>query len=127
MNLKEYFAVTPGRGLLATADDKGRVDVAVYATPHDEGDRRVSFLMRDRLTHANLQTNPHAAYIFLEDGPGYRGVRLFLTKVGESSDDPRIGERTRRHLSPVEDEALGPKFLVTFQVDRVLPLVGSGG
>jgi hypothetical protein len=39
--------------------------------------------MRDRLSHSNLLSNPHAAYLFIEDGPGYKGKRLYMSMVRE--------------------------------------------
>jgi hypothetical protein len=58
MKLKEYFAVTKGRGVLATSDSEGRVDAAVYARPHILDGETIAFIMADRLTHQNLQSNP---------------------------------------------------------------------
>jgi hypothetical protein len=68
MDLYEYFEGAKGLGVLATADDQGRVDVAVYASPHVMDDSTITFIMADRLTHHNLQSNAHAAYLFKEDG-----------------------------------------------------------
>ena len=62
------------------------MDAAVYSRPHVMEDGTVAFIMRDRLTHHNLQSNPHAAYLFLEKAAGYQGKRLFLTKVTEEKD-----------------------------------------
>ena len=76
MKLNEYFEHAKGLGVLATSDVSGKVNVAVYARPHftDEGDEKmVAFIMADRLTHANIQTNPHAAFLFVEEGQGYVG------------------------------------------------------
>jgi hypothetical protein len=61
MKLSEYFEKTRGYGVLATADSKGKVDVAAYSKPFFEGEDTVGFAMYDRLTHANLQGNPSAA------------------------------------------------------------------
>jgi hypothetical protein len=127
MNLKEYFEKTEGTGIMATADGNGRVDVAVYSRPHVMEDGTFAFVMRDRLTRHNLKTNPHAAYMFMESPPGYKGKRFFLTKVRELENDSLIQQLTRRSLTPEEDMAKGPKFLVVFKVDRELPLIGSGG
>ena len=69
---------------MATADAKGIVNQAVFARPHCMDDGTVSFIMPNRLTRKNLQENPHAAYLFMEKGPGYKGKRLYLTKVRES-------------------------------------------
>lgn len=126
MDFKEYFESTDGMGVMATADKDGKVDVAVYSRPHVMDDGTLAFVMRERLTHHNLQSNPRAAYMFVEVAPGYRGVRLFITKVRETQDDPLIDQLKRRSLTPEEDEAKGPKFLVVFKVDEMLPLIGSG-
>jgi hypothetical protein len=99
------------------------VDAAVYATPHWVDDQTVAFIMRDRLTHHNLQSNPHAAYLFMEAGAGYAGKRLFLTKVREEQDSELLYELRRKKD---EDERNEPKFLVFFRIDKVLPLIGAG-
>ncbi len=72
MDLAEYFENQKGTGVLATADDQGRVDVAVYARPHVIDRETIAFIMPDRLTHHNLQSNDHAAYLFMEQAPGIR-------------------------------------------------------
>jgi hypothetical protein len=125
MSLKDYFENTQGTGVLATADTSGRVDAAVYSRPHVLDDGSVAFIMRDRLTHANLQSNPQAAYLFIEKGPGYKGKRLFLSKIREEQDTPLLAELKRRCISPEEDAERGAKFLVSFKIDQELPLIGS--
>lgn len=126
MDLKKYFTTTQGTGVLATAAASGEVTTALYAKPHcTEGDS-LAFVMRQRLTHANLQSNGHASYLFLEQGSGHQGIRLSLEKTDESDDPQLIASLTRRHLSPAEDRAKGPKYLVRFRVTKVLPLVGDG-
>ena len=124
MKLEKYFAEKKGIGVMATSDSKGIVDTAIYSRPHVLSDDEAAFIMRDHLTHKNLQENRHANYLFLEEGQGYSGVRLFLTKIDESTDHELINSMTRRHLSPEEDKALGEKFLVRFKVDKVLNLIG---
>lgn len=123
MNLKDYFEDTKGRGVLATADSEGKVDAAIYARPHVMNGDTAAFIMRDRLTHHNLQSNPHAAYLFMEAGEGYVGKRLFLTKIREEQDT-ELARTLRRRKYP--DDKKGPLFLVFFRVDKVLPLVGPG-
>jgi len=124
MDLKDYFENTKGVGVLATADSEGKVDAAVYARPHFMEDGTLAMIMRDRLTHHNLQSNPYAAFLFKEDGPGYKGKRLFLTKVHEEQDTELLQSLRRRQYLDEKDEA---RFLVFFQIDKELPLVGSGG
>lgn len=125
MNISEYFEKAKGRGILATADSEGKVDVAVYASPHVMDDETVAFIMRDRLTHHNLQSNPHAAYLFMEDGPGYKGARLFLSKIREEQDSVLLFSIRRKDYQETEEQR-GSLFLVIFKVDKVLPLIGAG-
>jgi len=126
MQLQEYFTSTQGTGILSTAAASGEVTSAVYAKPHLLDDRTVAWIMRERLTYAHLQTNGHACYLYVEQGPGIKGIRLFLQKIDESDDPQLISAMTRRQLSPEEDKAKGPKHLVRFEVVKVLPLVGDG-
>jgi hypothetical protein len=125
MDLKTYFENTSGLGILSTADYSGQVDAAVYSRPHFMDDGTVAFIMRDRLTHNNLQSNPHAAYLFKEDGEGYAGKRLFLTKVGEEKETERL-YKLRRRSYPSDKERRESKYLVFFNVDKTLPLIGPG-
>ena len=84
----EYFDNAKGLGVLATSDASGRVNAAVYSRPHftDESDEKtVAFIMADRLSHVNIQANPHAAFLFVEEGQGYTGKRFHLTKVREET------------------------------------------
>lgn len=125
MNLKEYFADNSGLGILSTADAEGRVDAAIYARPHVMEDGSVAIIMRDRLSHKNLQENPYAVYLFIAAQNGYQGVRVFLKKVREDQDQELIKQMTRRSLSPEEDASKGPKFMVYLTVEKVLQLVGG--
>jgi len=123
MDLKAYFENNEGLGVLATADSEGKVDAAVYARPHFMEDGTIAMIMRDRLTHHNLQTNPNAAYLFHEKGPGYKGKRLFLTKMREEQDTELMQSLRRRQYINEKDEV---RSLVFFRIDKELPLVGSG-
>ena len=129
MGLREYFEGVKGVGVLATADAAGKVDVAIYARPHFSGDddAELAFIMNDRLSHDNVEANPHAAYLFMENTEGYVGKRLFLTKTREETDPEKIEAVRRRNLPPECDEGeTKKKFLVYFRVDGVRPLIGSG-
>ncbi|MDF1578985.1 MAG: hypothetical protein P1P81_11150 [Desulfobulbales bacterium] len=126
MTLKEYFQHANGKGLLATSDSAGKVGIAIYSKPHFNEDGSLAFIMRERLTHHNLQTNPYAAYMYIEQGDSYAGIRLQLKKITEVRDDKLIASLSQRNLSPAEDRAAGAKFLVYFSVEGVLPLIGAG-
>ncbi len=125
MNLQTYFENTKGVGVLSTADSEGNVDSAIYARPHVMEDETIALIMRDRLSHKNLQSNPKAAYLFLEEGSGYQGKRFFLTKINEEQDKEKIELLRRRTY--VADERVHQEaiFLVYFRIDKELPLIGS--
>jgi len=82
--------------------------------------------MPERLTHHNLQSNPHAAYLFRENAPGYKGKRLHLTKIREEEDSELLYTLRRRVYDPELEEKEGQKYLVFFKIDKVLPLIGPG-
>jgi hypothetical protein len=121
--LKEYFEDKKGIGVLATADRSGKVDAAIYSRPHFMEDGAIAFIMRDRLTHHNLQSNPYATFLFVEHGPGYNGKRLFLKKLREEDNPELIHKMKRRKYSDDSEEA---RFLVYFALEKELPLIGGG-
>ncbi len=126
MTLQDYFGIRTGTSILSSADGEGILTTAIYSAPRVLGKNTVAFIMRERRTYRNLQHNPYAAYMFIEDGGKYHGIRLFLTKIREDDNPELIAKMTRRNLTPEEDRELGPKHLMIFKVDRVLPLVGVG-
>ena len=125
MNLKTYFEENRGMGVLSTADGDGQVNAAVYARPHVMDDGTLAFIMRDRLSHHNLQSNPRAAFLFREEGKGYKGVRLHLKKEREEDGTPLVKEICRR--CSIEDKPDAVRFMVVFSVAKELPLIGAGG
>jgi hypothetical protein len=126
MKISEYFEKKKGRGVIATAGPEGKVGVAVYARPHFIDEKTVAFIMADRLMHKNVQSNPHAAYLFLESGDRYVGKRLYLTKIKEEEDRALIDKIRRKESCPVYDKYRDKiRYLVYFHVDKVLPLIGA--
>jgi hypothetical protein len=123
MKLEEYFDIKKGIGVLSTADSEGKVDAAIYARPHFMEDGSLAIIMRDRLSHHNLQSNPHATYLFKEEGSGYSGKRLFLTRVREEENTELLESLRRRKSTYGNGE---DRFLVFFKLDKELPLVGDG-
>jgi hypothetical protein len=123
MTLKAYFEEKTGTGVLATADGAGKVDAAIYSRPHFMEDGSIAFIMRDRLTHHNLRSNPYATFLFIEEGGGYRGKRLFLKKVREE-DNPELVKKLKRRKYTEDREE--PRYLVYFDLEKELPLIGAG-
>jgi len=125
MSLSDYFENVKGRGILATADSDGMVDLAIYAKPHVIDETTIAFVMRERLTHQNLKSNPHAAYVFIEQGEGYAGKRLYLTKIREETNTSLVEmfRRKQPEICALYDDS--NKYLVHFQIDDIWPLVGD--
>ncbi len=125
MSLKKYFEETEGTGVLSTADGEGKVNAAVYARPHfpEKDDRKLAFIMTSRQSYSNIQANPHAAYLFIEDKQGYAGKRLYLKKIGEDASPETVKKFRRREWN--EDEDLSDRQVVYFKVEKERPLVGD--
>ncbi|MGD0275286.1 MAG: pyridoxamine 5'-phosphate oxidase family protein [Syntrophales bacterium] len=126
MKISQYFEEREGVGVLATADADGNVDAALYGRPHFFDDETIAFIAAEKLTHDNLQSNPHAVYLFKEKDR-YEGWRLYITKIREEKDGPLIEEIRRKKYPEVEGKyKVGPKYLIYFRLDKVLPLIGEG-
>ena len=121
LKLGEYFEKTEGTGIMASANSEGEVNLAIYARPRVIGDGKVALILANRLTLKNLRSNPHAAYLFLEKAPGYRGIRLYLRVVGEESDPEKVRSMLR---DPMHKRAEEDLTVVYFEVEKVLSLVG---
>jgi hypothetical protein len=126
MRIDEYFEKAIGVGVLSTADNSGIVNAAIYGRPHFMDENTVAFIAADMLTHANLKKNPSATYLFKEDG-SYKGCRLYLTKTREVKDSPLIEAICRKKYKGLGREYdKESKFLIYFNIEKVLPLIGGG-
>lgn len=125
MNLAAYFEKAEGTGILATSDQEGWVDMALYAKPHVVDQQTVAFVMKERLSHKNLKSNLHAAYLFLETAPGFLGLRIYLTLLREETNQTLVDQLRKKQpmMFPAEDDS--SKFVVFFHVERMRPLVGD--
>jgi hypothetical protein len=62
--------------------------------------------------------------MFIEQGEGYKGKRLYLVKTGEETDSNRIKKIKEKHKNPFNTESTG-KHLVYFKITETRPLVGG--
>jgi hypothetical protein len=125
MELAEYFESTKGRGVMATADKNGKVDLAIYARPYFIDDNTVTFVMREKLTHENLKSNPWAAYLFTEEEWKSKGKRLYIRKIKEE-ENPDLCNLISKKCDYPSYEA-GNRYVVYFNIEKILPVIGSDG
>jgi hypothetical protein len=127
MSLNDYFENAKGIGILATADSNGVVDTAVYSRPHFIDEENCIFLMKDKRSHRNIQENPHASYIFIQQSEHYEGKRLYLTKTKELEDEALAKKiRRKKNESTAQKKGEDKKtFVVYFKVNSVRALVGD--
>lgn len=123
MKLQDMFPAG-GRGVIAASDSSGNVNVAVYAKPHIIDEKTVAWGMTEGRTWTCVKENPHAAYLYMNPGPGYSGVRLkiSLKELFESGDMlETVKKHTAEIVSPAAAEAV--KHVAYFEVEEVRPLI----
>jgi len=123
MGIQEYFEGKNGLGIISTADAEGEVNSAVYFRPQFMDEGTVAFVMRDRLTRANLNINPYDRYIFVENVQIYKGKWLHLKKVGEERETDRMCALKRKTGVEGKNDKDDPRHLIFFELQRELPLV----
>jgi len=123
MQLSELFS-EGGRGVIATSNLQGEVNVAIYAMPHVIDDETLAWGMTEGRTYKNVAQNPRAAYLHMNPGAGFSGVRLGLKlkrieSSGKMLDAVRI--RTSQIVSPAAGAAV--KYVAYFTVVEVRALI----
>ena len=124
MNIAEYFKNAEGTGILATSDSEGNVDLAIYSKPYIINENKIAFSMLERTSYANIQSNPKAAYMFIEEGKGYKGTRLYLKMVCEETDAKVIEEIKAQRIKKHESKTDEVRHFVYFSVENIRPLTG---
>jgi hypothetical protein len=123
MKLLDMFP-SGGRGIIATSDSSGNVNIAVYARPHIVDEKTVAWGMTEGRTWSYVKENPRAAYLYMNPGPGYAGVRLALAlkEFRESGDMlETIKKHTAEIVSPGAAEAV--IHVAFFKIEEIRPLI----
>lgn len=123
MNLAELFQ-KPGLGIFATAGADGSVNNAIYARPRVIDEKTLVWGMTDGRSYRNVSMNRHAAFLFKEDGPGFRGVRLGLERLKVEEEGEMLAaikENTSEVVGPGAGRAV--THAVWFRVVEVRSLV----
>ncbi|MBN2590717.1 MAG: pyridoxamine 5'-phosphate oxidase family protein [Sedimentisphaerales bacterium] len=124
MDIKKYFEDSEGTGILATSDSEGNVDLAIYSRPYIIDENKIAFSMLERTTYQNVLSNPKAAYMFIEEGKGYKGTRLYLKMAGEETDAKVIKEIKAQRIRKHESKTDSVRHFVYFEIENVRPLSG---
>jgi len=123
MKISEHFK-PGGKGVMATAGKGGRVNTAVYATPHIVNEETVAWGMTEGRTFQFAQENPHASYLYFAPGAGFTGIRLALERTAiESSGKLLETIRSRASESSGPQAGSAVKHVVYYKVLETRPLV----
>ncbi|MGA9188684.1 MAG: pyridoxamine 5'-phosphate oxidase family protein [Methanosarcina sp.] len=144
VNLMEYFNKEPRFGILSTSSNDGRVDSAVFGSPHMIDEKTVVAATAKNRTFENLLENPNAVYMIMERcfensdavnmnmEPGssvmdWKGIRVYM-KMKEYATSGEMLEMIRSQTSKfVGEEAAKMIYAaVTFTIYEVRPLVDFG-
>lgn len=122
MNLREMLQ-KGGTGVIGTSNSAGEINLAIYAVPEIIDDETIVFGMTEGTTHKNLLQNPHASYLYIAPGEGYKGGRLNLLlaelkDAGELLEGKKVGLAAK--CGEVVADAL--KYVAYFKVLGVRPL-----
>jgi hypothetical protein len=125
MDLKKYFEDIEGFGTLSTVNSEGKVNSAVYSRPHVVDNDTIAFIMSEKLTHQNIIENSNAIYLFKEKDC-YKGIRIYLKMIREEKNC-ELAENLRRRKEYRKCTIKGDhnKYVVFFEIVKVLPLVGT--
>ncbi len=128
--LMEYFNKQPRLGTLSTSSKDGKVDAALFGSPHMIDEKTVVMATAKNRTFANLQENPNAVFMIVEPGKGaidWKGVRVYL-KMKEYSTSGELLDMIKGQVAKfVGEEAANRMYAsVTFEVNEVRPLIDLG-
>ena len=143
-NLMDYFNKEPRIGVLSTSSKDGKVDSAVFGSPHMIDEKTVLLATAQNRTFANLMENPNAVYMIMEqrsDSPreenvnmepgsfamDWKGIRVYM-KMKEYMTSGQMLEMIRNQAANfVGEEAAKMIYAaVTFEIYEIRPLVDYG-
>jgi hypothetical protein len=117
-------------GALATANQEGEVNAAVFGSPRMIDEETIIMAIGDNRSFRNLQENPKATFIVVEPGTEpatWKGARLYLEvegveRYGEVLDSFR--ENIRKVAGNQSADAI--VAAIRFKVTSVRPLIAPG-
>lgn len=141
-DLMEYFNKSPRLGVLSTSSKDGKVDSAVYGSPHMIDEKTVLVATAQNRTFANLMENPYASYIVIEEPAStinsdakmepltildWKGIRVYM-KMKEYQTSGQLLEMIRSQIANFAGEEAAKIIYaaVTLEIYEVRPLVDFG-
>lgn len=143
-NLMEYFNKAPRLGVLSTSSKDGKVDSAVFGSPHMIDEKTVLIATAKNRTFANLMENPNAVFMILEqcsDSPreeninmepgsfamDWKGIRVYMTMREHMTSGQMLEMIRNQAANFVGEEAAKMIYAaITFEIYEVRPLVDFG-
>jgi hypothetical protein len=128
--LMEYFNKQPRIGTLSTASKDGKVDVAVFGSPHMTDGKTVVMGLGKNRSLSYLQQNPYAVFMIMEPGKSlsdWKGVRVYLT-VKNIATSGKMLDDYKSQLLKIAGKAVADMIhaVVSFEVEDIRPIVDMG-
>ena len=123
MTLSDIFKAG-GSGVIATSDSKCVPNMAIFARPNLIDNNTVAWGMTEGRTYRNLKENPNAAFLYMEPGGSYTGVRLGL-KLKEIKESGELLEQIKSKTARIVGQrgADAVKYVAFFEVTEIRPLI----
>ena len=128
--LMDYFNKQPRLGTLSTSGKDGKVNVAYFGSPRMVDEKTVIMGLGKNRTFANLQENPHAVFMIMEQGKAiteWKGVRVYL-KMKEYRTSGETLDQIKTQIAQRAGEAAAKIIYaaVIFEVNEVRPFADFG-
>ncbi len=127
--VKEYLQQDARSNVLATTDQSGRVNIAIFGSLRLIDDSSLIMMTGDKRSFANLRENPFAACLVTlhgKTGPNQEGCRLYL-KVRAIEDEGEKWREVKAHLKArVGNAADGLNHLIWFDIEEARPILDMG-
>lgn len=128
--LMDYFNKQPRIGVLSTSTKDGKVDSAVFGSPHMIDEKTVVVATGNNRTFSNLQENPYAMFLIMEPGAeimDWKGIRVYLKKK-ESATSGEMLDMIKSQIAKIAGEEAAKMIYatVTFEIIELRPLVDMG-
>ena len=128
--LMDYFNKQPRIGVLSTSTKDGRVDSAVFGSPHMIDENTVVIATGKNRTFSNLQENPYAMFLIMEPGAeimDWKGIRVYM-KMKESATSGEMLDMIKGQIAKIAGEEAAKIIYATatFEIIEMRPLVDMG-